>query len=201
MHQARASCVVFVADTERYGIIELTKPVCLPQLPSTCHCAKGTYEYKAPEVQQVMSTGSVALAPADVWSAGVLLYAMLNMAYPFPSSLPTSQRWQAMHARPLQHRVAISDGCKDLLEQMLHPDPAQRITIEGIKQHPWFLENLTPGMLHSKDMAMRLPSRCVLNREQLDAVIEQVRRILQQEEELQVCVRVCKTPSGSLQPW
>lgn len=33
--------------------------------------------------------------------------------------------------------MRVSDSCKDLLQKILTVDPALRITIEGIQQHPW----------------------------------------------------------------
>jgi serine/threonine protein kinase len=118
-----------------------------------------------------------------VWSAGVLLYAVLNMAYPWPKEWPAVERWQAMHARPLNYSAGaaawLTDDCKNLLEQMLHPDPAQRITIEGIKQHPWFRVDLDPALMGIKDACMGLPSPCVLTPAQLSALVAQVQETLQ----------------------
>lgn len=45
---------------------------------------------------------------------------------------------------PMPPHVIISMECMDLLRRLLKPDPAQRITLEGILQHPWFLKKLPP---------------------------------------------------------
>ena len=34
----------------------------------------------------------------------------------------------------------IDENLKDLLQKMLELDPHKRITIEGIKMHPWYLD-------------------------------------------------------------
>lgn len=122
--------------------------------------------------------------PVDVWSAGVLLYAVLNMAYPWPKEWPAGQRWEAMHLRPLKYSAGaaarLTNDCKDLLEQMLHPDPAQRITIEGIKDHPWFKVDLDPGLLALKAQCMDLPSPCELTPAQLSTLVAEVQQALKQ---------------------
>jgi hypothetical protein len=40
----------------------------------------------------------------------------------------------------------------DLLTRVLVADPAQRITMEDIKRHPWFLRGLPPGALEMNDV-------------------------------------------------
>jgi serine/threonine protein kinase len=34
---------------------------------------------------------------------------------------------------------SLSSDCQGLLRRLLHPDPAQRIKMEGVLRHPWFL--------------------------------------------------------------
>ena len=41
----------------------------------------------------------------------------------------------------------VSEECKDLLKKVLMADPAQRLTIQGIMQHDWFLQDLPAGAL------------------------------------------------------
>ena len=49
----------------------------------------------------------------------LLLQRILNVEYGFPA------------------QVEISDSCKDLLTGILVADPAQRMSIPQIMQHPW----------------------------------------------------------------
>jgi serine/threonine protein kinase len=83
-----------------------------------------------------------------------------------------------MHVHPLPNTTGLSTSCVDLLEQMLHPDPAQRITIEGIKQHPWFSVGLDPALMGIKDACMGLPSPCELTLAKLDGLAGHVQQIL-----------------------
>lgn len=47
--------------------------------------------------------------------------------------------------------VVISDSCKDLIEGLLVADPAKRLTIPQIYQHPWFLVDLPQGATEMND--------------------------------------------------
>jgi serine/threonine protein kinase len=34
---------------------------------------------------------------------------------------------------------SLSSDCQGLLRRLLHPDPAQRIKMDGVLRHPWFV--------------------------------------------------------------
>lgn len=38
----------------------------------------------------------------------------------------------------LPHDVKLSSSCEDLIRQMFTIDPTQRVSVAGIKQHPWY---------------------------------------------------------------
>ena len=40
----------------------------------------------------------------------------------------------------------LSESCKDLIRQMLDLNRQQRISIEGIKQHPWFTQAMPEAL-------------------------------------------------------
>ncbi|EFJ48959.1 hypothetical protein VOLCADRAFT_59940 [Volvox carteri f. nagariensis] len=104
----------------------------------------GTPAYIAPEVLQRKEYNG---QPADVWSCGVTLYVMLVGAYPFEDPADprnfrkTIQR--IMNVRfSFPANLQISAECQDLISRIFVANPAQRITIEEIRRHPWFLKNL-----------------------------------------------------------
>ena len=74
-----------------------------------------------------------------------MLYVMLVGAYPFerPEDKHDNQKLQKMIQRILHvdyavpSHIRLSDDCKDLLKKVLVADPAKRITVEGIYNHPW----------------------------------------------------------------
>ncbi len=38
--------------------------------------------------------------------------------------------------------LRLSAECLDLIRQIFVADPAKRVTLKGLRQHPWFLQNL-----------------------------------------------------------
>ena len=133
----------------------------------------GTPAYLAPEV--VLSTGDrpYDAKAADVWSAGVVLFILLTASYPFgrpqDDALPADQRLHTMLQRilaadwpraalagdgraaeedvsPLTRPVTASKACVDLLARMLTADPADRASLADVAAHPWFTQDLPPGV-------------------------------------------------------
>jgi serine/threonine-protein kinase SRK2 len=108
----------------------------------------GTLTYMAPEVLLSKDTQYDGKT-ADVWSCGVMLYVMLYGRYPFDT--PSSGKNQDIMAMlqnmvakniPMPSAVVISTPCRELLLAMLSPKPAERVTLEDVLAHPWFLTNL-----------------------------------------------------------
>ncbi|KAK4262521.1 hypothetical protein QN277_028072 [Acacia crassicarpa] len=104
----------------------------------------GTPAYIAPEV---LSRKEYDGKIADVWSCGVTLYVMLVGGYPFEDPEdPRNFRKTIGRIMSVQYSipdyVRVSADCRHLLSRIFVADPAKRITIPEIKQHPWFLKNL-----------------------------------------------------------
>ncbi|KAM0936104.1 putative protein kinase CAMK-OST1L family [Dioscorea sansibarensis] len=104
----------------------------------------GTPAYIAPEV---LSKKEYDGKIADVWSCGVTLYVMLVGAYPFEDpDDPRNFRKTIERILSVQYTipdyVRISAECKHLLSRIFVANPEQRITIQEITNHPWFLKNL-----------------------------------------------------------
>ncbi|KAH7683478.1 Non-specific serine/threonine protein kinase protein [Dioscorea alata] len=104
----------------------------------------GTPAYIAPEV---LSKKEYDGKIADVWSCGVTLYVMLVGAYPFEDpDDPRNFRKTIERILSVQYTipdyVRISAECKHLLSRIFVANPEQRITIQEIKNHPWFVKNL-----------------------------------------------------------
>ena len=73
---------------------------------------------------------------ADIWSAGVVLYAMLCGTVPFKAS--NMKELHKMIIKGKYHlKEEVSDSAKQLMKAMLTTDPKARITIPKILAHPW----------------------------------------------------------------
>ncbi|KAG0469662.1 hypothetical protein HPP92_015751 [Vanilla planifolia] len=106
--------------------------------------AVGTPAYIAPEV---LSRREYDGKVADVWSCGVTLYVMLVGSYPFEDpDDPRNFRKTIGRILGVQYSipdyVRISSDCRHLLSRIFVASPEKRTTIEEIKNHPWFLQNL-----------------------------------------------------------
>lgn len=98
----------------------------------------GSPNYAAPEV----ISGKLYAGPeVDIWSCGVILYALLCGTLPFDDEhVPTLFRKikSGIFAIP----EYLNKSVISLLCQMLQVDPLKRATIEEIKKHDWFQRDL-----------------------------------------------------------
>jgi 5'-AMP-activated protein kinase catalytic alpha subunit len=98
----------------------------------------GSPNYAAPEV----ISGRLYAGPeVDVWSCGVILYALLCAKLPFDDEYIPSL-FKKIREGVFVIPEFISPSCADLIRQMLIVDPLKRITIGEIRKHPWFLVKL-----------------------------------------------------------
>jgi protein-serine/threonine kinase len=97
--------------------------------------------YAAPEL--VISEGLYVGSAVDIWSCGVILYAMLAGYLPFdddpanPDGDNINLLYRYIVNTPLTFPDYVSAEARDLLSIMLVPDPVKRADMEQIKAHPW----------------------------------------------------------------
>ena len=113
----------------------------------------GTPAYIAPEV---LSRREYDGKLADVWSCGVTLYVMLVGAYPFEDQEDPKNFRKTIHRimsvqYTIPDYVHVSAECKQLLSRIFVANPAKRITIGEIRNHPWFLKNLPRELMEGAE--------------------------------------------------
>ncbi|OHT06693.1 CAMK family protein kinase [Tritrichomonas foetus] len=92
----------------------------------------GSIAYVAPEV----ITGKPYNEEADVWSLGVMLYAMVNGQLPFNGDSPKVQLQRIASTEPY-YPSRMSNSLVDLLRSIFTKDYKKRITLDDILKHPW----------------------------------------------------------------
>ncbi|XP_076045834.1 serine/threonine-protein kinase pim-3-like [Oratosquilla oratoria] len=97
----------------------------------------GTLIYWPPEY---LFRGRFLHVPATVWSLGTLLYYLLCRRNAFASKAEIKK------ARPYFPR-SLPPPCRDLIKRCLTKNPWDRLSLQGILQHPWLTGDMstTPG--------------------------------------------------------
>jgi serine/threonine-protein kinase NIM1 len=108
----------------------------------------GTPAYLAPEI--VADRGYEPFY-VDIWSMGVLLYAIVYGTVPFRAkTLPE------LHKLILRCKYEMPEGislkAQDLIRRMLNPIPQMRISLEEMKLHPWFQDLGTDSIVEDSVM-------------------------------------------------
>ena len=102
----------------------------------------GTPSYAPPEM---LNGNAYNGTSSDIWSCGIILYAMLCGSLPFAES-----KEDIICRKILSHDYIIpnflSKDAKDLLNHIMKIDPLERYTIQQIKKHPWF-NLVTPHLI------------------------------------------------------
>lgn len=116
--------------------------------------ACGSPSYAAPEI---VSRRQYSPTPVDVWSFGVVLYAMMCGYFPF----------QGANSQELCRKIVkgkfdlpswVPESCKELIRLMLTVDPVQRITMDKVALHPWVARTSAPASPMVASYAPRLES-------------------------------------------
>ncbi|KAJ3194886.1 hypothetical protein HK101_001657 [Irineochytrium annulatum] len=93
----------------------------------------GSPFYASPE----MILGRQYVGPeVDVWSMGVILFALLTGQLPF-RDVNTKDLYKKITTSTFEVPPYVADDAGSLIRRMLHVDPAQRATLEEVRYHPW----------------------------------------------------------------
>ncbi|KAF8925563.1 hypothetical protein BGZ47_003180, partial [Haplosporangium gracile] len=116
---------VKIAD---FGMASLQKTGRL--LETSC----GSPHYASPEVVTGLKYDG---SSSDIWSCGIILYALLTGHLPFDDE-NIRQLLSKVKAGKFYMPTDISPGARDLISRMLTVSPKRRITMQGVMMHPWF---------------------------------------------------------------
>eukprot|EP00922_Rhytidocystis_sp_ex-Travisia-forbesii_P044740 GHVS01066676.1.p1 GENE.GHVS01066676.1~~GHVS01066676.1.p1 ORF type:complete len:847 (-),score=66.73 GHVS01066676.1:451-2991(-) len=100
----------------------------------------GSPNYASPEVVSGKAYGGTEV---DVWSCGVILFALLCGSLPFDDEHVPNLFKKIKHGN-FTLPGHLSENSRSLIVRMLVVDPAKRITFKEIRRHPWFRQNLPP---------------------------------------------------------
>jgi len=112
----------------------------------------GSPNYAAPEV----ISGKLYAGPeVDIWSCGVILYALLCGTLPFDDEhVPTLFRKIKSGVFPIPEH--LNKSVVSLLLHMLQTDPIKRATAEDIHNHEWFRKDLPRYLFPNRDIDVAL---------------------------------------------
>ena len=96
----------------------------------------GTPAYIAPEI--IRDKGYKGFK-ADLWSAGVVLFALLYGTVPFKANNMKDLHQQIMTAR-YNMKDEISENAKSLIRGLLNTDPKRRLGVSQVLKHPWLAD-------------------------------------------------------------
>lgn len=96
----------------------------------------GTPNYIAPEV--LLNSKKGYSYEIDVWAIGVILYAMIIGKPPFETKEVKTTYWKIQNtAFEYPEDIHVSVEAKHLIDSILTFDPKERLTLEGIRNHPF----------------------------------------------------------------
>ena len=113
---------------------------------------EGTHLYAPPEWLQ---KGEYSGEAATVWSLGVLLFVMINGDVPFQSDQDICKgdlRFRkhfsiGKHINKCKMQERLSkyrfSAAKELIKECLQMDPADRLTLNEVSEHPWCKQDFT----------------------------------------------------------
>ena len=100
----------------------------------------GTIFFMSPEMCQMKASDF----KTDIWSLGVILYALICSRVPFNGEGHDAIAQEIVNAVlsfDSEPWSEVSDDCKDLITRLLDKNPKTRITIADVLKHSWTVQS------------------------------------------------------------
>jgi serine/threonine protein kinase len=121
----------------------------------------GSMYYIAPEI--INGDEEYSSIKSDIWSLGIVLYAMLSGRLPFGG-----KNDKEISRRIVEQKLVLPEympaDVSDLLMRMLRKNPEKRITLSGIREHIWLRNHTLPLYLPEEQKKIRLIDNNVVDR-------------------------------------
>ncbi|XP_048338567.1 testis-specific serine/threonine-protein kinase 5-like [Sphaerodactylus townsendi] len=124
----------------------------------------GSVAYTAPEILMSKKYNGEL---ADLWSLGVILYAMVTGKLPFKERQP--HKMIHVIKQGLAFRQPISPECQNLIEGLLQLKPAARLGLQQVATHRWMLP-ATSAIFHRVMSSIGVHPECNASQEKPTAV-------------------------------
>ncbi|KAL4462024.1 hypothetical protein ABPG74_000869 [Tetrahymena malaccensis] len=152
----------------------------------TLKTACGSPCYAAPEM---VSGKRYEGLKTDIWSCGIILYAMLCGYLPFEDS-NTTDLYKKIINDPVKLPKFLTDRSKSILNGILEKNPEKRFTIEAIRKHDFCILNsnqpILKGIIFGKDDILVDPLILQIIKDQYGIDSEQARVMIQNNKHNQV---------------
>lgn len=125
--------------------------------------ACGSPHYAAPEVVMGKEYNGRS---SDIWSCGVILFALLAGRLPFDDE-DLATLLEKVKAGKYDMPSGIDPMAKDLISKMLHRDAKERITIPEILKHPFYLSQ-EPKLIHNNMPDLDVIARPIRSKGDID---------------------------------
>lgn len=109
----------------------------------------GSLHYASPEI---LSSKEYDGRQTDMWSVGILIFAMVTGCFPFVGDSAAS-KLSNIYKKDISlemKKMNLSDDIRDLITKMIVVDPYERISAYDALQHPWFDPLFDPSFEEKK---------------------------------------------------
>lgn len=124
----------------------------------TSNARKGTFGYMAPEI---LAKKQYVSAEADLFAAGIILFVLVTQHSPFSQADPNDRYYRLISQRrwdqfwKMYGKDTLSPEFKDLFEKMMNLNPYERLSLNEIKEHPFYTGHVASPKEIKRDMLKR----------------------------------------------